>query len=71
VFPFPHRVEMTASLVSDGLTVETILTAGSEGPVPVSPTADSPWFWIVSQPLLGVTDWFFRVRGWQVALMWL
>jgi len=36
VFPFPHRLTMTASLQSDSLTVETELVAGKEGPVPVS-----------------------------------
>src|SRR4029453_15889153 len=36
VFPFPHRLEMAATLHPDGLTIETILVAGSGGPVPVS-----------------------------------
>ncbi len=36
VFPFPHRLELTATLRPDALTLETILTAGPEGPVPVS-----------------------------------
>lgn len=36
VFPFPHRLEMSATLRPDALTFETILTAGPAGPVPVS-----------------------------------
>jgi aldose 1-epimerase len=36
VFPFRHRVEMAASLGEDGLTIETKVIAGDDGPVPVS-----------------------------------
>ena len=36
VFPFPHRLEMAATLRPDALTLETTLIASSEGPVPVS-----------------------------------
>jgi aldose 1-epimerase len=36
VFPFRHRLTMTASLQADSLTVETVLQAGDDGPVPVS-----------------------------------
>lgn len=36
VFPFPHCLEMTATLSADSLTIETILVAGSDGDVPVS-----------------------------------
>ena len=36
VFPFRHRVELAATLRPDGLTLETTLAAGSDGPVPVS-----------------------------------
>jgi aldose 1-epimerase len=36
VFPFRHRLEMAATLGSDGLTIETTLVAGADGPVPVS-----------------------------------
>jgi aldose 1-epimerase len=36
VFPFPHRIELTATLSPEALRVETTLIAGSEGPVPVS-----------------------------------
>ena len=35
VFPYRHRLTMTASLQDDGLTIETIVHAG-DGPVPVS-----------------------------------
>jgi len=36
VFPFRHRLEVEVTLRPDGLTVETRLQAGSDGPVPVS-----------------------------------
>jgi aldose 1-epimerase len=36
LFPFRHRVELTATLRPDGLTLETTLVASSEGPVPIS-----------------------------------
>jgi aldose 1-epimerase len=36
VFPFPHRLELAATLRSDGLTLETTLIAGPDGSVPVS-----------------------------------
>ena len=36
VFPFPHRVELCATLDGGGLTIETTLVAGVEGPVPVA-----------------------------------
>lgn len=36
VFPYPHRVDLSATLQSDGLTLVTTLVAGREGPVPVS-----------------------------------
>ena len=35
VFPFCHRLEMTATLRPNGLTMETTLVAGAHGPVPV------------------------------------
>jgi aldose 1-epimerase len=35
VFPFPHRLDLRAKLRPDGLTLETTLRAGPEGPVPV------------------------------------
>lgn len=36
IFPFPHRIELTATLCPDTLTLETALIAGADGPVPVS-----------------------------------
>jgi aldose 1-epimerase len=36
VFPFPHRLEMSVTLGPETLTIATTLTAGKEGPVPVS-----------------------------------
>ena len=36
VFPFRHRLTMTAILQSDSLTLMTALSAGDDGPVPVS-----------------------------------
>ena len=36
IFPFRHRLEMTAMLQEESLTLETTLIAGNEGPVPVS-----------------------------------
>jgi len=35
VFPFRHRLEMTATLLSNSLTLETTLVAGADGPVTV------------------------------------
>jgi aldose 1-epimerase len=36
IFPFSHRLEMTVTLGSDALRIETALRAGPQGPVPVS-----------------------------------
>src|SRR5262245_50931867 len=36
VFPFPHRVDMSVTLRPDGVTLTTVVTAGADGPVPVS-----------------------------------
>lgn len=36
VFPFPHRLELSATLRPDGLILETTLIAGPDHPVPVS-----------------------------------
>ena len=36
IFPFPHRVELAVTLDPAGLAVETALSAGPDGPVPVS-----------------------------------
>jgi aldose 1-epimerase len=49
VFPFRHRLEMTLTLRPDGLTAETTLVAGSDGPVPVS-FGFHPYFGIPGLP---------------------
>ena len=49
VFPFPHHLEMTVTLRPDGLTVDTTLVAGSDGPVPVS-FGFHPYFGIPGLP---------------------
>ncbi len=36
VFPFPHRLELEASLSPQALTIATTLVAGPEGPVPAA-----------------------------------
>jgi aldose 1-epimerase len=36
IFPFRHRVELAANIRPNGLTLETTLVAGSDGPVPIS-----------------------------------
>jgi aldose 1-epimerase len=36
IFPFPHRIELTATLSPQALTLQTTLIAGPDGPVPVS-----------------------------------
>jgi len=36
IFPFPHRIELTATLSPEALTLETTLIAGAEAAVPVS-----------------------------------
>jgi aldose 1-epimerase len=36
VFPYPHHLELRATLQPDRLNIETTLFAGSEGPVPAS-----------------------------------
>lgn len=36
VFPFRHRLELVATVRHDGLTPDTTLVAGPDGPVPVS-----------------------------------
>lgn len=57
VFPFAHRLQLTASLDATSLTVETVLTAGTQGPVPVS---------FGFHPFLGLpgksrSDWWLRL----------
>ncbi|HXX70033.1 MAG TPA: aldose 1-epimerase [Polyangiaceae bacterium] len=53
IFPFPHRVELAVTLGFEGLTFETALEAGAEGPVPVS-FGFHPY---VGLPGLGRADW--------------
>ena len=36
IFPFRHRLEITATIRPDGLVLETTLVASNDGPVPVS-----------------------------------
>jgi aldose 1-epimerase len=49
VFPFPHRMNLTAVLEPDGLTLVTTLVAGSEGAVPVS-FGFHPYFGLAGVP---------------------
>jgi len=49
VFPFPHRLEMTARLGTDGMTIATTLVAGEEGAVPVC-FGFHPYFGIAGTP---------------------
>jgi aldose 1-epimerase len=53
VFPFQHRVDLTATLRPDGLMLETTLVAGPDGPVPVS-FGFHPYFGL---PGLSRTQW--------------
>lgn len=57
IFPFPHRLELAASLVPEALTLTTTLTAGAAGPVPVS-FGFHPYFGI---PGLARSEW--RLAG--------
>jgi galactose mutarotase-like enzyme len=52
VFPFPHHMELTATLDRDGLTLETTLVAGSEGAVPVC-FGFHPYFGLPDLPRAG------------------
>ena len=49
VFPFAHRLLMTATLAADGLTISIALHAGAEGAVPVS-FGFHPYFGIAGAP---------------------
>ncbi len=49
IFPFPHRLEITAVLDAQSLTVDTVLLAGTGGPVPVS-FGFHPYFGIAGVP---------------------
>ena len=53
VFPFRHRLEITATISPDGLMLETTLVASSDGPVPVS-FGFHPYFGL---PELPRTQW--------------
>jgi aldose 1-epimerase len=53
IFPFRHWLTMTASLQAGSLTVETVLHAGGDGPVPVS-FGFHPY---IGLPDLPRTDW--------------
>jgi len=53
VFPFPHVLAMTAALGPLGLTIETTLSAGPDGPVPVA-FGFHPYLGL---PGLGRADW--------------
>ncbi|HEY4910792.1 MAG TPA: aldose 1-epimerase [Methylomirabilota bacterium] len=57
IFPFPHRVELAVTLDPAGLTMETALVAGPDGPVPVS---------FGFHPYLGLSG--LRRAGWRLAL---
>jgi aldose 1-epimerase len=57
VFPFRHRLELTASLSPAALTLETTLIANDDGPVPVS-FGFHPYLGL---PGLSRADWRLRV----------
>jgi aldose 1-epimerase len=57
IFPFPHRIELTATLCAEALTLETTLIAGPDGPVPVS---------FGFHPYLGIPD--VPRAKWQLGL---
>jgi len=57
VFPYPHRLLLTASLAADGLTIEIALTAGDAGAVPVC-FGFHPYFGISAAPR---TAWRLRL----------
>ena len=57
IFPFPHRLEITAVLDAQSLRVDTVLLAGTGGPVPVS-FGFHPYFGIAGVPR----------REWQLSL---
>lgn len=61
IFPFPHRVELTARLSPEALTLETTVIAGPEGPVPVS-FGFHPYFGL---PDLPRTGWLLELPAMQ------
>jgi aldose 1-epimerase len=52
IFPFPHQVEIRATLDENALTMETTVAAAAAGPVPVS-FGFHPYFGIPEQPRAG------------------
>jgi len=65
VFPFPHRLEMTATIHPDGLTLETILVACADAPVPVS-FGFHPYFRLPDLPRL---QWQLKLPAMQRLLL--
>jgi len=67
VFPFRHWLELTASLASDALTLETTLAAHGDGPVPVS-FGFHPY---LSLPGVSRADWLLHLPPMErVVLDW-
>lgn len=65
VFPFPHRLEMTATMRPDGLTLETVLVASAHAPVPVS-FGFHPYFRL---PNLPRSQWRLKLPAMQRLLL--
>jgi galactose mutarotase-like enzyme len=61
IFPFRHRLEITASLDANGLRLDTTLLAGPQGPVPVS-FGFHPYFGIADLPR---TEWRLMLPAMQ------
>lgn len=61
IFPFPHRVEMTAALTPDALTIRTAVIANRESHVPVS-FGFHPYFGL---PEPARSRWRFRTPAMQ------
>jgi len=49
VFPYRHRLDLIATLLPDGLELETVLEASTDGPVPVS-FGFHPYFGLPESP---------------------
>ena len=52
IFPFRHRIELTATLDAEGLCLDSVLSAAPQGPVPVS-FGFHPYFGIAGLPRAG------------------
>jgi aldose 1-epimerase len=65
IFPFPHRIELAATLLPDGLTLHTTLTANRDEPVPVS-FGFHPYFGL---PELARTEWWLELPAMQRLLL--